>query len=44
VDVYFDDDDSIVELKLDPVTDYQDELIYMLSETQKRNKDGEILK
>jgi hypothetical protein len=38
VDVYFDDDDSIVELKFDPDTDYQDDLIYMLMDTQKRNK------
>lgn len=38
VDVYFDDDDSIVGLKFDPGTDYQDELIYMLMDTQRRNK------
>ena len=37
--MYFDDNDSIVELKNDPGTDYQDELKYVLLETKKRNKD-----
>lgn len=38
VDVYFDDDDSVIELRFDPGTDYQYDFVGMIGDSTKSNK------